>query len=83
MLVVADHVSFAYRHGVVAIDEVSMSIERGSVVGLIGPNGSGKTTLVRLLNGTLAPSKGTVSLEGIQLSTFSRRDLAKRIGTAA
>jgi iron complex transport system ATP-binding protein len=79
MLVVADHVSFAYHRGVVAIDNVSMSVSRGSVVGLIGPNGSGKTTLVRLLNGTLAPSQGAVSLDGVPLSAFSRRDVARRI----
>ena len=78
-MIVADHVSFAYRRGALAIDDVSMSVSRGSIVGLIGPNGSGKTTLVRLLNGTLAPSTGSVSLDGIRLSTFSRRDLAKRI----
>src|SRR5262249_2295986 len=74
-----DHVSFAYHRGVVAIDDVSMSVSRGSIVGLIGPNGSGKTTLVRLLNGTLAPSQGAVSLDGVPLSAFSRRDVARRI----
>jgi iron complex transport system ATP-binding protein len=79
MLLVASHVSFAYHRGALAIDDVSMSIARGSVVGLIGPNGSGKTTLVRLLNGTLSPSHGSVSLDGVTLSTFSRRDLARRI----
>jgi iron complex transport system ATP-binding protein len=72
-------VSFAYRRGALAIDDVSMSAARGSIVGLIGPNGSGKTTLVRLLNGTLAPSRGSVSLDGVPLSTFSRRDVARRI----
>ena len=75
----AAHVSFAYHRGPLAIDDVSMSTARGSIVGLIGPNGSGKTTLVRLLNGTLTPSRGSVSLGGVPLSTFSRRDLAKRI----
>src|SRR5262252_1883792 len=72
-------VSFAYRRGALAIDDVSMSVARGSIVGLIGPNGSGKTTLVRLLNGTLASSRGSVSLDGVPLSTFSRRDIARRI----
>ena len=78
-MLAAAHVSFAYHRGPRAIDDVSMSAARGSIVGLIGPNGSGKTTLVRLLNGTLAPSRGSVSLDGVPLSTFSRRDLAKRI----
>jgi ABC-type oligopeptide transport system ATPase subunit len=78
-MLTAAHVSFAYHRGALAIDDVSMSVARGSIVGLIGPNGSGKTTLVRLLNGTLSPSEGSVSLDGVRLSTFSRRDLARRI----
>jgi iron complex transport system ATP-binding protein len=78
-MLTAARVSFAYHRGALAIDDVSMSVARGSIVGLIGPNGSGKTTLVRLLNGTLAPSHGSVSLDGVRLSTFSRRDLARRI----
>ena len=61
------------------LDDVSLSVARGSIVGLIGPNGSGKTTLLRVLNGTLAPSRGIVSLEGVPLATLSRRDLARRV----
>jgi len=75
----ATNVSFAYRHGAKALDDVSVAIPRGSIVGLIGPNGSGKTTLVRLLNGTLTPTHGSVSLDDVPLSTRSRRDLARRI----
>ena len=78
-MLVADSVSFAYRRGATALDGVSVTVPRGAIVGLIGPNGSGKTTLVRLLNGTLTPSHGSVSLDGVALSTLSRRDLAKRI----
>ena len=61
------------------LDDVSLSVARGSIVGLIGPNGSGKTTLLRLLNGTLAPAQGAVSLDGVPLATLSRRDLARRV----
>jgi iron complex transport system ATP-binding protein len=78
-MLVADHVSFAYRRGALALDDVSVTTSRGAIVGLIGPNGSGKTTLVRLLNGTLRPAQGSVSLDGVRLSTLSRRDLARRI----
>jgi len=79
MLLQAANVSFVYRHGVQALDDVSVAVPRGSIVGLIGPNGSGKTTLVRILNGTLAASAGAVSLDGAPLASFSRRDLARRI----
>jgi len=71
-------VSFAYASSPV-LDDVSLSVARGSIVGLIGPNGSGKTTLLRLLNGTLAPTRGVVSLDGVPLSASSRRGIARRI----
>ena len=71
--------SFAYHRGAQALDDVSLTVARGSIVGLIGPNGSGKTTLIRLLNGTLSPSRGSVTLDGVPLATLRRRDLARRI----
>jgi iron complex transport system ATP-binding protein len=61
------------------IDDVSMRVPRGALIGLLGPNGSGKTTLLKLLSGAIQPISGTVSLEGRSLSTFSRRQLAQRI----
>lgn len=76
----ADSVSFAYRgHTPRVLDAVTVEAARGDLVGVIGPNGSGKTTLLRLLAGTLAPSTGTVSLEGRPLSDWSRRETARRI----
>ena len=78
-MLVADGVSFAYPRGARAVDGVSIAVPRGSIVGLIGPNGSGKTTLVRLLNGTLRPSHGSISIDGVPLASLSRRDLARRI----
>ena len=47
-----------------ALDRVSFSIEPGHIVGLLGPNGSGKTTLIKLANGLLTPSEGTVTVCG-------------------
>ena len=76
----ADSVSFAYRADAPRVlDEVSVEASRGDLVGVIGPNGSGKTTLLKLLAGTLAPSKGSISLEGRPLSGWSRRETARRI----
>jgi len=71
--------AFAYRQGAQVLDGVSLSVRRGSIVGLLGPNGSGKTTIVRLLNGTLTPARGSVTLDGVPLAARSRRDLARRI----
>ncbi|MDT0307525.1 ATP-binding cassette domain-containing protein [Streptomyces sp. DSM 44917] len=50
--------------GVAAVDDVSFTLDAGSILGLIGPNGSGKTTLLSILAGTHAPTAGTVSLDG-------------------
>jgi len=51
----------------VAVRDVSISVDAGQVVGLIGPNGAGKTTLLRMLGTLLAPSAGTASLFGCDL----------------
>jgi iron complex transport system ATP-binding protein len=81
-LLQADRIAFGYGHrpqaqGLV-IDEVSLAIRPGALVGILGPNGSGKTTLLRLLAGTLKPLSGTVSLDGRPIATISRLALARR-----
>lgn len=73
-------VSFAYERGARhVVDDVSLAVPRGAIVGLLGPNGSGKTTLLRLLSGTLTPDRGQVSLDARPIAALSRRDLARRI----
>jgi ABC-2 type transport system ATP-binding protein len=57
--------SVSKRFGeLLAVDDVSMHVEAGEVVGLLGANGAGKTTLIRMVLGLLAPSGGSVSLLG-------------------
>ena len=58
-----DQVSLRFA-GLLAVDQVSLRIEEGEMVGLIGPNGSGKTTLLNILTGHYAPDAGSVRLEG-------------------
>lgn len=53
-----------YGH-VTALDGLSFSIEPGRIVGLLGPNGSGKTTLIKLANGLLTPTSGSLSICGV------------------
>ena len=44
----------------IALDHINLSLESGRIIGLLGPNGSGKTTLIKLINGLLTPSEGTL-----------------------
>ena len=50
-----------------AVNDVSFSIPTGQIVGLLGPNGAGKTTTMRMITGFLAPSAGTVTIDGIDI----------------
>jgi iron complex transport system ATP-binding protein len=59
--------------------DVSLSVPRGGIVGLLGPNGSGKTTLLRLLAGTLRPDAGAITLGGRPIGGFTRIEIARRV----
>ena len=50
--------------GLVAIDNVSLALKKGEIVGLVGPNGAGKTTMINVLSGFQAPQPGAVSIDG-------------------
>jgi branched-chain amino acid transport system ATP-binding protein len=63
--------------GVLALDEVSMSIDAGEVVGVIGPNGAGKTTLFNVICGFVHQSSGHVTYRGRDLHRHHPHDLAK------
>ncbi len=71
-----DHVSRWYRN-VVAVNDVTMNIGPG-VTGLLGPNGAGKTTLIAMMSGFLAPSTGTVTLDGEPL--WRNEQVYRKIG---
>ena len=47
-----------------ALDDVNLTVTRGKIIGLLGPNGSGKTTLIKLINGLLTPTKGSILIDG-------------------
>ena len=80
------HLTYCYSAGsalsTVALDDVSMKIEDGEFVGLVGHTGSGKSTLVQHLNGLLKPTSGQILIDGEDLNGdhVDRRKLRQRIG---
>lgn len=61
------------------IREVALSVERGKIVTLIGPNGSGKSTILKTIVGQLPRVSGTVYLDGEQMQSRSRNEIARRM----
>lgn len=64
--------------GVVAVDNVSLKVEKNTIVGLIGPNGSGKTTLFNLITGFLKPDSGSIRLKGEDITGLHTHQIAKK-----
>jgi ABC-2 type transport system ATP-binding protein len=66
-------------HGHAVVDRVSLAVNRGEVVGYLGPNGSGKTTTTRLLTGLLEPTSGDVLFDGRE-TRFDPLEFRRRLG---
>lgn len=80
-LLTAENVSFSYDKKHKAIDDVSISVERGEYVAIIGHNGSGKSTLARLFNALLIPDSGKITVDGFcSADKKSLFEIRKRVG---
>jgi cell division transport system ATP-binding protein len=78
------HVTKVYRNGVTALQDVTVEVEKGEFVFVVGPSGSGKSTLIRLLLKEEEPSKGDVYVAGKHLNRYSLwkvPHLRRNIGT--
>jgi ABC-type branched-subunit amino acid transport system ATPase component len=73
-----DHVSVKFG-GLTAVNDVSLSVQRGEICGIIGPNGAGKSTLFNAIAGWVAPTSGHVSFDGVAL-TGTPAHLIARLG---
>ena len=70
------NVTAAYTDETV-IEDISFSLEKGRIMGLLGRNGCGKTTLFRCMNGLLKPREGSVILDGRDIGTLSQQEIAR------
>jgi branched-chain amino acid transport system ATP-binding protein len=64
--------------GLIAVDDVSISVQRGDIFGLIGPNGAGKTTLFNIMTGLIAPNRGQLFFEGREITRLQPYRIAER-----
>ncbi|MCT1402995.1 ABC transporter ATP-binding protein [Paenibacillus sp. p3-SID867] len=76
MFVKITDLSFGY-HSNFILRGIRMSLEKGEVVSIVGPNGAGKTTLLKSIASILPPKKGKVWIDGKDVYSLKRRDLAK------
>jgi branched-chain amino acid transport system ATP-binding protein len=61
-----------------ALDQVSLQVEKGEILGIVGPNGSGKTTLINAISGYYSPTQGTIAFEGKKISGLRPDKIARR-----
>ena len=65
MLLKANNINFKYRGDKYILNDVSLTVDSGEIVGIVAPSGFGKSTLAKILAGYIKPDKGKVSLEGV------------------
>ena len=64
---------------VLAVDDLSFTVDEGRIVGFLGPNGAGKTTTVRVLGTLIAPTSGSATIAGIPLTPENGVEIRRRI----
>jgi energy-coupling factor transport system ATP-binding protein len=79
-LVELEDVSFRYPGGTLAVEGVSLAVDAGESLAIIGQNGAGKTTTVKMMNGLLRPTSGTVRVDGVDTRTRTAAQVARRVG---
>ena len=73
-------VTYCYPNGFKAVENVSMSFEKGESVAIIGQNGAGKTTTVKMMNGLIKPTQGDVIIDGLNTKDYTTAQISKKVG---
>lgn len=73
-------VSFEYPNGFLAVENVSFKIEKGQSIAIVGQNGAGKTTTVKMMNGLLKPTSGTVIIDGMNTRDHTTAQVSRHAG---
>lgn len=80
MPIVLSDASFSYPDGSLAVDSVTLRINDGERVAIVGQNGAGKTTTVKMMNGLLKPSSGSVTVDGVATTERTTAATARTVG---
>jgi iron complex transport system ATP-binding protein len=75
----ARDLTVAYPGRAPALSAVTLSVAAGELVAVLGPNGAGKSTLVRALSGVMPATSGHVALDGVPITSLSRREIARKV----
>lgn len=77
-MIVVEHLSGGYD-GIPIVKDISFSVKKGKILGILGPNGSGKSTLLKVISGILPATAGTIKVDGKNISSYNARALAKKM----
>jgi energy-coupling factor transport system ATP-binding protein len=79
-MIVIDDIHFSYPNNVEALKGISLTINEGEFIAIMGQNGAGKTTFIKHFNGLLKPSAGAVRVDGVQTTKTSVAALSRNVG---
>ena len=73
-------VSFSYPGGFLAVDNITIEVEKGENVAIVGQNGAGKTTTVKMCNGLLRPTKGEIHIGDMDTKDYTTAQISRKVG---
>jgi energy-coupling factor transport system ATP-binding protein len=78
--IMLNNVEYTYPNGTTALKDISLNIDHGEFISIMGSNGAGKSTLVKTINGLIRPQRGSVYLDGEDNNSKSIAEISKKVG---